>query len=167
MPNGSRTPCTISIGTVTASSSPRRLGAGLERRGGCSGNARHSTATAPLAAAVRHATRAPDERPPATSGSLPNTLGAELVDDVDPGGVELVRRGWAAPAGDSVGLLDQRDAESFRERRVGGGYEIARGDAATGAVTQDERASWLWRRLQVGVCPAVSRLDRERFHGAA
>jgi hypothetical protein len=37
-----------------------------ERPGGCSGKARHRTPTAPVAAAVRQATRAPDERPPVT-----------------------------------------------------------------------------------------------------
>ena len=45
MPNGSRVPCTTSVGTVTASSSGSRLCAGSapDRRGGCSGNARQST----------------------------------------------------------------------------------------------------------------------------
>ena len=62
IPNGSLSPCTISIGTVTASSSGSRDFSG--RPGGCSGNARHKTATAPVSAAVRQATRAPD-RPPA------------------------------------------------------------------------------------------------------
>ncbi len=71
MPNGSRVPCTTSTGTVTASSSDSRLGDGvvaLRRFGGCSGNARQSTATALVASTVRHATRAPSDRPPTTSG---------------------------------------------------------------------------------------------------
>ena len=67
IPNGSLAPCTTSTGTCTASSSGWRVDSG--RPGGCSGNARQSTPIAPVAAAVRHATRAPDERPPAISGS--------------------------------------------------------------------------------------------------
>ena len=50
-PNGSRSPCTTSIGTATASSSASRLGAAPRaRRGGCSGNARQTTPAAPVAA---------------------------------------------------------------------------------------------------------------------
>ena len=45
IPNGSLSPCTISTGTVTASSSASRVFSG--RPGGCSGNARHSTPAAP------------------------------------------------------------------------------------------------------------------------
>ena len=66
MPNGSRSPWTTSSGTRTASSSGSRLSGGLppERRGGTSGNARQSTPAAPVASAVRQATRAPaDVRP--------------------------------------------------------------------------------------------------------
>src|SRR6201991_2911678 len=66
MPNGSLSPCTIRTGTVTCSSSGRRVFSG--RPGGCSGNARQSTPVAPTAALVRHATRAPEERPPTYSG---------------------------------------------------------------------------------------------------
>ena len=71
IPNRSRSPWTTSVGTVTASSSGRRLGGSAppERRGGRSGNARQSTPTAPTSPAVRHATRAPAERPPTTKGS--------------------------------------------------------------------------------------------------
>src|SRR6266498_297801 len=75
IPKGSLAPCTTSVGTVTASSSGRRLGgtAPPERRGGCKGNARHSTATAPVFRAVRHATRAPADRPPTSSGNPSST----------------------------------------------------------------------------------------------
>src|SRR5439155_404177 len=62
-PNGSRSPWRTRVGTVTASSSARRLGRPApERPGGCSGNARQRTATAPVASAVRQAPRAPEER---------------------------------------------------------------------------------------------------------
>src|SRR4051794_13270700 len=65
-PNGSRAPWTTRTGARTASSSARRLFSG--RPGGWSGNARQQTPTAPASAAVRQATRAPDERPPTRSG---------------------------------------------------------------------------------------------------
>ena len=65
-PKGSRSPWTTSAGTATASSSARRLFSGRARRG-ASGKARQSTPAAPVAPAVRQATRAPEERPPATS----------------------------------------------------------------------------------------------------
>ena len=71
IPNGSRSPWITSTGTSTASSSSMRLGTCFagSRRGGRSGKARQRTPIAPVSAAVRQATRAPDERPPATSGS--------------------------------------------------------------------------------------------------
>ena len=71
MPNGSLSPCTMSTGTSTASSSPSRVFSGFP--GGWTGNARQSTPTDPVAAAVRQATRAPAERPPVTSGRPPRS----------------------------------------------------------------------------------------------
>ena len=82
-PNGSRSPCTTSTGTVGAASSARRSFSGLP--GGCTGNARQSTPTAPPAVAVRQATRAPELRPPNSSGEL----AAQVVDDRQPRRVEL------------------------------------------------------------------------------
>ena len=71
IPNGSLSPWTISTGTVDEPRAPAsRVFSG--RPGGCSGNARHSTPAAPVAAAVRHATRAPEERPPVISGRPSN-----------------------------------------------------------------------------------------------
>jgi hypothetical protein len=62
-PEASDAPCTTSTGTATASSSSWREAP----RGATSGKARHSTAAAPACEAVRQATRAPDERPPAST----------------------------------------------------------------------------------------------------
>ena len=74
MPNGSLSPWTTSVGTSTASSSPWRLFVGSSALpGGWTGKARQSTAAAPASAAVRQATRAPEERPPAIS--LPSPIG--------------------------------------------------------------------------------------------
>ena len=66
MPKGSRSPWTTSTGTVTASSSGSREGGGFSFRRGCSGKARQITPIAPVASTVRHATRPPSDRPPAT-----------------------------------------------------------------------------------------------------
>src|SRR5207302_1274413 len=56
-------------GTAPALGPSRRFCGGLPARdGGWRGKARQRTAIAPVASAVRHATRAPIERPPATSG---------------------------------------------------------------------------------------------------
>src|SRR3954463_15129561 len=99
MPNGSAAPWTISVGRSTASSSDRRVFSG--RPGGCSGKARHRTASAPLSAAGGQGARAPgggagggspggaaadDER------ELAQLIGAQALDDGEPGGVELVCR---------------------------------------------------------------------------
>ena len=162
MPNGSRAPCTTSTGTATASSSGRRLGRGGAPRGaaGCSGNARQSTPIAPVASAVRQATRAPDERPPATSGRPPSAPAAQVLDHRDPGRVELVRRRRRAPAGDAVGLLDERDAEAERQRRARRRDQVAGVDAAAGAVTEHERAagsSAARRKARAGPCGVSTR----------
>ena len=90
---------------------PRRARLGGVAWGGCSGKARQTTPAAPVAAAVRHATRAPDERPPvitrqAWSGPPPRSLASTAVHASS-------RCGAAAadlrPA-DPVGLLHQRDS---------------------------------------------------------
>ena len=73
-----------------------------------------------------------------TSGSPSNMLGAQVLDDREPGRVELVRRRRASAPGDAVRLLDERDADAFGERRVGRGDEIARRHAAAGAVAEHE-----------------------------
>ena len=166
MPNWSLLPWTTSTGTVTASSSVSRLGAGTlpERRGGCNGNARQSTPTAPVAVAVRQATRAPAERPPVTSGRPRSSPRDQMLDDGRPGGVELLRRSRRAPARDAVRLLHECDGESLRLRCVRRGNEIRRRHASAGAVTEDERAARPLGEMQVHLRLAVRRLDGERGH---
>ena len=63
-PKVSRLPCSTSRGTTGASSSAARERSG--RPGRCRGKARQTTPTTPVAVAVRHATRAPELRPPAS-----------------------------------------------------------------------------------------------------
>ena len=171
MPNRSRTPCTTSRGTETASSSCSRLGVALDpaafdpaRGGGCSGNARQSTPTARVVAAVRHATRAPDERPPHDEPQPLQFACAQLVDHVDPGGVELVSGSRRAPAGDAVGLLDERDADADCERGSRRGEQIRGAHSAAGPMPEHERGARRLSRMQVHVRLSVTRLDRQRGH---
>ena len=73
---------------------------------------------APVAAAVRQATRAPDERPPTSTRQAAQLSRAELLDDRRPGLVQVRRRRRRAAAGDAVGLLDEGDGDAGRERRL-------------------------------------------------
>jgi hypothetical protein len=65
-PKGSLSPFTTSVGNPVASSSARERSG---RPGGCNGNASARIAAAPTACALRHATRAPLERPPTINGN--------------------------------------------------------------------------------------------------
>jgi DivIVA domain-containing protein len=88
------------------------------------------------------------------------------LDDGDPVGVELRRRGGGTPAGDAVGLLDQGDGDP---RRAGGfrrGNEIGCLDAPTGTVAEDERSKRFVGRVEVRARRPVRRLDLERCHRA-
>ncbi len=134
MPNGSDSPCTINVGTLTLSSSGWRVFSGLP--GGCTGNARHTTATASPAPDVRQATRAPEDRPPNTSGRSRNHSSDSASATVEPGRVELPGRCGSTPAGHPVGLLDQRDVHARLGGAAGGGHQVGRADATTGAVAE-------------------------------
>jgi hypothetical protein len=68
-------------------------------------------------------------------------LRMQLLDDGDPGGVELPCGRRGATAGDAVGLLDECDADPQRERRLGRGDEVGRRDATARAVPEHERAA--------------------------
>ena len=167
MPKRSRSPWTTSTGTGTASSSGRRLGdASPERRGGgCNGNARHTTPTAPVSDAVRHATRAPAERPPTTSGSPRSSVvrgGGRRPSSTrcragarEPA-IDVLRRDRAAPRG-------RRD-EPLRERRLRDRDEVAGADSAPGAMSQDEGASSVARRVHVRSREPVGSLDVDGPH---
>ena len=166
MPNWSRSPWTTSTGTVTASSSDRRLGAGElpERRGGCSGKARQSTPAAPVAAgrAARDArargAASGDERQ-----AVQLAVG-QVLDDGRPGRIELLRRSRRAAACNAIGLLHERDGEPLRLSSLRRGHEVRRRHAAAGAVTEDERAARPLDGVQMHVRRAVRRLDCERGH---
>ena len=90
-----------------AGSAPARRPRGAVAAAGTRGRARRRRR---VAAAVRQATRAPEERPPMTSGRPRSSPARRCSTTAIQAGVELLRRGGRAPAGDAVGLLDERDA---------------------------------------------------------
>ena len=162
MPNGSRSPCTTSVGTVTSSSSWRRLGAGVpaRRRGGCSGNARQRTPTAPSAPAVRQATRAPRDRPPATSGSPSSSPARRCWTTAD-----HAASSWPA---DGASGARQRGTAARRARRSGPRRsrrpprsQVRRRHASAGAVAEDQRSARSLHELQMGLRSAVRSVDLE------
>ena len=89
---------------------------------------------------------------------------AHVVDRRRPGGVEVVRRGGRAPSGDSVWLLDERDADALRARGVRSRHQVSRRHPRAGSVTEDQRGSWLIDGLQVDLRRAVRGVDSERLH---
>ena len=65
---------------------------------------------------------------------------AELLDDRDPGRVELAGGCGRAPAGDPVGLLDEDDGQARVERSARRCEQVGRFHSAARPVTQDEPA---------------------------
>ena len=124
--------------------------------------AEHADRTGRRRGAARHA-RA--RRAAADDEPQPLQLAcAQLVDHVDPGGVELVSGSRRAPAGDAVGLLDERDADADCERGSRRGEQIRGAHSAAGPVPEHERGARRLRRMQVHVRLSVTRLDRQRVH---
>jgi SMI1 / KNR4 family (SUKH-1) len=72
-----------------------------------------------------------------------------VLDDRDPGSVQLRREGRRAPTRDAVGLLDQGDGDPFREGGLPRRHEIRCLDASSGPVTENESRAWLVRVVQV------------------
>ena len=80
------------------------------------------------------------ERPAADDQRQPVELvPGQVLDDGDPGGVELVPRCGRAAACNAVRLLHERDAHASGERDLGSGDEISGGDAPARAMAEDER----------------------------
>ena len=96
---------------------------------------------------------ADNERKPLERGS------SKLVDDRDPGDVELARGRGRAASGDAIRLLDERDAHALGVRCVGRRDEVACSDAASGTVPEHEPGTWLVRRMQVDAGRPVRGLD--------
>ena len=114
---------------------------------------------------VRHATRAPDERPPTTSATSPATSDSDPLEHRDPGGVEHVCGGGAATARDAVRLLHESDAHPLRERSLGGRNQIARRHAAPGSMAEHEPGTLLVRAAHMDSRGAVRRVDVEHHLG--
>ena len=116
VPNVSRVPCTTSAGHVRRHAARRpRLRSG--RPGGCSGKARQSTPTAPVATAVRQATRAPALRPPTTSGPAPSA--PALPQRGEPRLVQPGRGHGDLPPRDPPRLLEPGTTATPRRQRRG------------------------------------------------
>ena len=166
MPNRSRAPCTTNVGTVTSSSSCRRLGVAdaPERRGGCSGKARQSTPTAPVASAVRQATRAPRERPPTTSANPRSSPASRWSTTAVQAASSWCGRSGSASPGDAVGLLDERDADPFRARDARHRHQISGSHPSSGSMTEDQRGSRLVSGIQMDVRPTVRGVHFEHRH---
>jgi hypothetical protein len=86
----------------------------------------------------------------------------QLRDHGVPRGVELVRGPGTAPPGDTVGLLDQRDREPLRKRRLRDGDKVSRVDASACAVPEDEARARLPGETQGGPREAVRGVELER-----
>ena len=155
IPNGSRSPWTTSTGTSTASSSGKRLGAGAPvRRGGRSGNARQSTPVASTSPAVRQATRAPDERPPAISScSLPSSTRSHWTTSTQAASSCRAGAGERRPA-TRYGLLDEHDGEPVCARRVAHRDEVRRRDPSPAPWPRTSTAAGLAARCMcTRACP--------------
>ena len=88
----------------------------------------------------------------------------QVLDDRDPGRVELGRRRGRATARHAIGLLDQRDTDPERHGRLRRRDEVASRDPAPGAVAEHERAGRLVAGVQVHARRAVRRVDGEGRH---
>jgi hypothetical protein len=82
-----------------------------------------------------------------------------LPDDRGPHRIELVRRRRAAPAGDTVGLLDEGNAERRGPSGLRRRDEVGRADATARAVPENQRSPRPIDRVEVDVRYAVWRLE--------
>ncbi len=113
----------------------------------------------------RAAGDAATQGPPSDDDRQPVQLARkQLFDDGGPRGFELTRGSRGAPAGDAVRLLDERDADSLRARRIRHRDEVSRGYAAGCSVTEDQRGSRLLDRMQVSLRRAVRSIHVENRH---
>ena len=147
------------------------------RRARVAGSARERPIVAEAAAGTRDRARRsrrshpPSDRRPARptsdrrrAAAGPRASGEQLLDDRDPGDVELARGRGRASSRDAVGLLDQHDADPERPRDARHCNEIARPHAAARAVAEHERGAGIVRGVQVRVRATVRRLDFLAVH---
>ena len=109
----SREPCTTSVGTVTASSSGSRLGAGADPRRARPQWERETEDAGSADRRQRCGTRPRARRPPTDDECQAAQLGREqVVDHRRPRRIELARRCGSSPPRHPVGLFDERHAQS-------------------------------------------------------
>jgi len=84
-----------------------------------------------------------------------------LPDDRGPHRIELVRRRRAAPAGDTIGLLDEGNAESSGARGLRRRDEVGRADATGRAVPKNHCSPRPIDRVEVDARYAVWRVELE------
>ena len=113
---------------------------------------------------MRQATRAPDDRPPTTSGSSWNQSARSASITAVHATSRLAAGGGERRPGDAVGLLDERDGESRREGHILRRDEILRPDAATRAVPEHDDASAVVGLRDVGVRWAEGSAEHENRH---
>jgi hypothetical protein len=92
-------------------------------------------------------------------------LAAQPLDHGDPSRVEVMRRRRASPAGNTVRVLDEGDAQADLQGRVRGGREIRRRDATSRTVAEHEPTARRVHRAQVYASEAVRRIDVEHRRG--
>ena len=140
MPNRSRSPCTTSVGTVTAFELRQ---AALRRLAGASGRLERERQAEDGAGAGRVRGAASDAGTERTTANdewqAAELAGAKVLEDGDPGGVELWRARGRPAAGNAVRLLDQRDGNPLRLRRVRRCPDIRRVDSSGSPVAESER----------------------------
>ena len=72
--------------------------------------------------------------------------GKQVIDNRDPGDVELLGRRRRPPAGHTVGLFDERDADPLRAGGIRDGDQVSRGHTSAGAVAEHQGGSRFVRR---------------------
>ena len=82
-----------------------------------------------------------------------------MGEDREPRRVELMRGRRRAPAGNTVGLLDEHDRQAGVVRSACRGHEVTRRDAAARAVTEYKRGARIVDRLHLRARRPVRCLD--------
>jgi hypothetical protein len=94
-------------------------------------------------------------------------IGAQEVDCRPPHSIELTCRCRAPASRNTIGLLDERDAEPFGPRYLCYGYEIGGGDSSTGSMTENQHGTRFSHLLQMDPRQPMQRLDIECRHPGA
>lgn len=88
----------------------------------------------------------------------------QVLHNCNPGGVQLPGRRRAPATRDTVGLLDEGHAETFRKGHARHSRQVRGSHTSAGAVTEDQCAARLSRGMHVGSRQAMRRVDIECGH---